>query len=153
MCAVLVGDAPGDLASVFGVLLAEEVGGLAGAEVRLEQRSAQHQRALVQEIVAARQQVGLGGGPEPQGAPVVHYQLQAAVRAGGAGAFAENALNADGVLPLVGRGTPAGVRERLIAEVILQPGEGSAAAILDKPPLALPVNLSEALAQDRRDRL
>ena len=46
-----------------------------------------------------------------------------------------------------------GGRERLIASGILRPGKGSAAAILDKPPLALPVNLSEALAEDRTDRL
>ena len=46
-----------------------------------------------------------------------------------------------------------GVRERLIGAGLLRPGKGSAAAILESPPLALPVNLSEALAEDRADRL
>ena len=46
-----------------------------------------------------------------------------------------------------------GSRERLIAKGMLRPGKGSATAILDKPPLALPVNLSEALVEDRADRL
>ena len=70
-----------------------------------------------------------------------------------------------GEVQVLDRGTPVarlvppaanddeGGRERLIAKGILRPGKGSAAAILDKPPLALPVNLSEALAEDRTDRL
>ena len=70
-----------------------------------------------------------------------------------------------GEVQVLDRGTPVarlvppaanddeGVRERLIAKGILRPGKGNAAAILDKPPLALPVNLSEALAEDRTDRL
>ena len=45
-----------------------------------------------------------------------------------------------------------GARERLIAKGMLRPGNGSAAAILEQPPLALPVSLSEALAEDRTDR-
>ena len=70
-----------------------------------------------------------------------------------------------GEVQVLDRGTPVarlvpptanddeGGRKRLIAKGLLRPGEGSAAAILDKPPLALPMNLSEALAKDRRDRL
>ena len=70
-----------------------------------------------------------------------------------------------GEVQVLDRGTPVarlappaakddeGVRERLIARGILRPGEGSAAAILDKPPLALPVSLSEALAEERTERL
>ena len=70
-----------------------------------------------------------------------------------------------GEVQVLDRGTPVarlvpptanddeGIRERLIAKGMLRPGKGSAAAILDKPPLALPVNLSEALAEDRTDRL
>ena len=69
-----------------------------------------------------------------------------------------------GEVQVLDQGTPAarlmpptandgeGIRGRLIAKGIVRPGKGSAAAILDKPPLALPVNLSEALAEDRTDR-
>lgn len=45
-----------------------------------------------------------------------------------------------------------GVRERLIGAGVLRPGKGNAAAILQSPPLALPVSLSEALAENRADR-
>ena len=47
----------------------------------------------------------------------------------------------------------AGIRERLIGTGLLRPGRGGAAAILDEPPLALPVSISEALDEDRTDRL
>ena len=46
-----------------------------------------------------------------------------------------------------------GIRERLIRQGILRPGKAGAAAILDEPPLVLPVSISEALAKDRDDRL
>ena len=46
-----------------------------------------------------------------------------------------------------------GARERLIGAGLLRPGKGNAAAILQSPPLSLPVSLSEALAEDRADRL
>ena len=46
-----------------------------------------------------------------------------------------------------------GVRERLISQGLLRPGQGGAAAILNEPPVVLPVSLSEALAADRDDRL
>lgn len=46
-----------------------------------------------------------------------------------------------------------GVRGRLIGTGLLRPGKGGAAAILDQPPLALPVSLSEALAEERTGRL
>ena len=49
-------------------------------------------------------------------------------------------------------GDERGIRERLIAAGLLRPGTGSAAAILESPPLELPVSLSEALAEDRADR-
>ncbi len=45
-----------------------------------------------------------------------------------------------------------GVRARLIGAGLLRPGEGNAATILESPPLAMPVSLSEALADDRADR-
>ena len=50
-------------------------------------------------------------------------------------------------------GDDRGIRERLIRAGLLKPGSGSAAAILESPPLELPVSLSEALAEERADRL
>jgi prevent-host-death family protein len=46
-----------------------------------------------------------------------------------------------------------GARERLVASGLLRPGTGSAAAVLDRPLVDLPANLSEALDRDRDDRL
>ncbi len=46
-----------------------------------------------------------------------------------------------------------GVRERLVSAGLLRPGKGGAAAILDEPPLVLPESISEALVEDRTDRL
>ena len=46
-----------------------------------------------------------------------------------------------------------GSRERLIGAGLLRPGNGAAAAILDEPALVLPVSVSEALFEDRMDRL
>ena len=46
-----------------------------------------------------------------------------------------------------------GVRERLIAAGVLRAGRGGAGAILDEPPLALPASLSDALAEERKDRV
>ena len=51
-----------------------------------------------------------------------------------------------------GAGDERGIRERMIGAGLLRPGAGSAAAILESPPLELPVSLSDALAQDRADR-
>ena len=42
-----------------------------------------------------------------------------------------------------------GIRERLIAAGLLKPGAGSAAALLESAPLAIPVSLSEALDKSR----
>lgn len=44
-------------------------------------------------------------------------------------------------------------RDRLIRAGILRPGKGDAAAILDRPPLILSASLSEALDEDRTDRV
>ena len=41
----------------------------------------------------------------------------------------------------------------LIGAGLLRPGKGGAAAILDQPPLVLPASLSEALAEERTERL
>lgn len=45
------------------------------------------------------------------------------------------------------------VRERLIAQGVLRPRSGSAADILEEPPLELPVSILDALYEDRSDRL
>ncbi len=70
-----------------------------------------------------------------------------------------------GEIQVLERGTPVarlvppaeiddrGIRYRLIAAGLMRPGNGSAATVLDQPPLKLPVSLSEALAEDRTDRL
>ena len=70
-----------------------------------------------------------------------------------------------GEVQVLDRGTPVarlvplatednrGVRERLISQGILRPGKAGAGAILDEPLLTLPVSISEALAEDRNDRL
>ncbi|MYE18904.1 MAG: type II toxin-antitoxin system prevent-host-death family antitoxin [Rhodospirillales bacterium] len=70
-----------------------------------------------------------------------------------------------GEVQVLERGTPVarlvppaevddhGIRDRLIAAGLMRPGSGSAATILDQPPLELPTSLSEALAEDRADRM
>ena len=45
-----------------------------------------------------------------------------------------------------------GARERLIRGGVLRAGSGDAGAILDEPPLELPVSLLDALAEERSDR-
>lgn len=44
-------------------------------------------------------------------------------------------------------------RERLISSGLLRPGRGNPGAILDETPLELPTSISEALEEDRADRL
>ncbi|MYA84244.1 MAG: type II toxin-antitoxin system prevent-host-death family antitoxin [Acidimicrobiaceae bacterium] len=44
-------------------------------------------------------------------------------------------------------------RERLISSGLLRPGRGDPNAILDEAPLELPTSISEALEEDRADRL
>lgn len=44
-------------------------------------------------------------------------------------------------------------RERLISSGLLRPGRGDPSAILDETPLELPSSISEALEEDRADRL
>lgn len=44
------------------------------------------------------------------------------------------------------------LRARLISAGVIRPGKGGMARILEKPPLALNLNLSEALDEDRADR-
>lgn len=55
------------------------------------------------------------------------------------------------LVPAIADGGEA--RARLITLGVVRPGRGGAAAILDEPPLTLPVSISEALAEDRADRL
>lgn len=70
-----------------------------------------------------------------------------------------------GEVQVLDRGTPVarlvppaaedthGVRERLIRQGLVRPGRAGASAILEEPPLVLPVSVREALAEDRNDRL
>ena len=70
-----------------------------------------------------------------------------------------------GEIQVLDRGTPVArlvpavednrhdVRERLIRQGLLKPGKGNTATILDEPPLVLASSISEALAEDRNDRL
>lgn len=44
-------------------------------------------------------------------------------------------------------------RERLVRNGLLKPGSGTSAAILEEAPLELPESLSDALEEDREDRL
>lgn len=44
-------------------------------------------------------------------------------------------------------------RGRLISSGLLRPGRGDPNAILDEAPLELPTSISEALEEDRADRL
>ena len=82
----LVGDALQRFSSAcLRVLGAEQVGGLVGTDAGLVDGAGQHQRDLVEELVAVRQPAGVPDRPEPQRAPVVHHQLQAAVGAGPSG--------------------------------------------------------------------
>ena len=70
-----------------------------------------------------------------------------------------------GEVQVLDRGTPVarlvpptarddeGIRERLVGAGLLRPGRLRAAAILEQTPLELPTSLSEALIEDRIDRL
>ena len=70
-----------------------------------------------------------------------------------------------GEVQVLDRGTPVarlvppvagddeGARERLVARGVLRAGRGGASSILEEPPLALPVSLSAALDEERKDRL
>ena len=58
------------------------------------------------------------------------------------------------VARLVPAATPGNShRERLISAGVLRPGRGDSAAILEELPLKLQTSISEALDQDRADRL
>lgn len=45
------------------------------------------------------------------------------------------------------------VRDRLVGDGLLRPRAGSAKSILDDPPMKLSTSISQALAEDRIDRL
>ncbi len=45
------------------------------------------------------------------------------------------------------------VRDRLVGDGLLRPRAGPATSILDDPPIELPTSISQALAEDRTDRL
>ena len=46
-----------------------------------------------------------------------------------------------------------GARERLIRTGLLRPGNGGAATILDEPPLEMSASISDALSEERVDRV
>ncbi len=48
---------------------------------------------------------------------------------------------------------PVGTRQRLVGMGLLRPGSGNSAAILDQAPLELQTSISEALDEDRADRV
>ena len=70
-----------------------------------------------------------------------------------------------GAVEVLERGTPVArlvppmpggemeVRDRMIASGVLRPGRGSATAVLEEPPLKLPVSILDALSEDRLDRM
>lgn len=69
-----------------------------------------------------------------------------------------------GEVQVLDRGTPVarlappaatgdGLRQTLIRTGLLRPGTGKAAAILEESPIQLPTSLSDALMEDRTDRL
>ena len=70
-----------------------------------------------------------------------------------------------GEVQVLDRGTPVarlvpatvgddeGIRERLVGTGLLRPGKGGAASVLESSPLVLPASISDALSEDRADRL
>ena len=68
------------------------------------------QGQVEQELGSAGEQVGLFDGPEPEGAPVVHHQLEPAEGAGLAHLAGEDLLLVDAVLGLGGGGPGGGFR-------------------------------------------
>ena len=69
-----------------------------------------------------------------------------------------------GEIQVLDRGTPvarltaptepnSGTRQRLVSMGLLRPGSGDPAAILDVAPLELQTSISEALDEDRADRV
>lgn len=56
-------------------------------------------------------------------------------------------------LPAPARGGDSECRERLIRGGVLRPGSGESVAILERPPLELPVSIAEALAEERAEGL
>lgn len=50
-------------------------------------------------------------------------------------------------------GSKEDAREELIREGVIIPGSDTAANVLDRPPLDLKINLSQALDEDREDRV
>ena len=69
-----------------------------------------------------------------------------------------------GEIQVLDRGTPVArltpplasgdnLRNSLIRAGLLRPGKGRASAILEEPPLELPVGLSAAITEERSDRL
>lgn len=73
------------------------------------------------------------------------------VRRGGEIQVLERGKPVARVVPLADSGDEH--RERLIASGLLRPGRGNPSTILNTQPLELPISISEALENDRVDRL
>jgi prevent-host-death family protein len=56
-------------------------------------------------------------------------------------------------LPAAARGEDENRRQRLIQAGVLRPGSGNARAILSRPLVEIPTSLSEAVEEERRDRV
>ena len=50
-------------------------------------------------------------------------------------------------------GSEDAARDRMVRDGLLRPREGPATTTLDSPPVELPTSISQALAEDRTDRL
>ena len=74
------------------------------------------------------------------------------VRRGGEVQVLDRGVPVARLVPAVA-GDDQGVRERLVGTGLLRPGKGGAASVLDEPPLALGVSISQALSEERTDRL
>ena len=75
------------------------------------------------------------------------------VRRGGEVQVLDRGAPVGRLAPPAGEDDGEGLRGRLIGTGLLRPGKGGAAAILDEPPLALPVSIAGALTEGRSDRL
>ena len=94
------------LARVRGVFRAKQVARLPETGLGAANLTGQHQADLAEEVLAGWKLLDRVQRPEPEGAPVVHHQLEPAVRARRAPLRAEHALAPNRFLPAVGRPSP-----------------------------------------------
>ena len=74
------------------------------------------------------------------------------VRRGGEVQIVDRGVPVGRLVPAVA-GDYEGIRERLMSRGLIRPGQSRAVSVLDEPPLALPVSLSEALSEGRKEHL